>query len=44
MIGKHFKLRSMLNRDVHRHYTLCNTMRPAMYNGLIECLKAGSGA
>lgn len=31
MIGKHFKLRSLFNKDVHRHYTLCNTMRPQMY-------------
>lgn len=38
MMGKHFKIRSSLNRNVHRHYTICNTMQPAMYTELVECL------
>lgn len=40
-IGKHYKLRSHKNMDVHRHYTICNTMQPEMYNGLLKCLKSG---
>jgi hypothetical protein len=28
--------------DVHRHYTICNTMRPDMYDALVESLKSGS--
>lgn len=39
MQGKHFKIRSTKNMEVHRHYTICNTMRPQMYNSLLACLK-----
>jgi len=38
MNGKHFKIRSLLNKDVHRHYTISNTMDPKVYNPLVECL------
>jgi len=37
--GKHFKIRSTKNMLVHRHYTICKTMQPEMYNGLLDCLK-----
>ena len=39
MLGKHFKIRSLKNMLVHRHYTICNTMQPNMYNTLVNCLK-----
>lgn len=35
MLGKHYKLRSYKNMDLHRHYTICNTMQPAMHNALL---------
>jgi len=44
MNGKHFKIRSLLNMEVHRHYTICNTMQPEVYNSLVECLKAGDAS
>lgn len=44
MIGKHFKIRSAFNRDVHRHYTICNTMQPVMYNELLECLTSNNAS
>lgn len=35
-IGKHFKLRSLKNLDLYRQYTVCSTMQPRVYNGLLE--------
>jgi len=41
--GKHFRVRSLDNPDVYRHYTICNVMNPPMYDEIIRCLKANSG-
>jgi hypothetical protein len=35
MLGKHYKIRSLLNPNVHRHYTICNCMKPDVYNRLV---------
>lgn len=43
MLGKHYKLRALKrNALVHRHYTICNTMRPEVHNGYLECLRTGA--
>jgi hypothetical protein len=44
MLGKHYKIRSLKNTLVHRHYTICNTMRPEIHNGYLECIKANDGS
>lgn len=43
MLGKHYKLRALeRNPLVHRHYTICNTMRPEVHNGYLESLRTGA--
>lgn len=41
MIGKHFKLRTSNHMQTNRHYTICNVMRPSLYEPLIDCLTLG---
>jgi len=41
-IGKHFLVRSLHNKRVHRHYTIANSMRPDFYGALLNSLN-GSG-
>ena len=41
-IGKHFRVRNMAGTDkdcVWRHYTICNSMQPDYYQGLVRALK-----
>jgi len=43
MIGKHFKIRSLANLDVWRHYTICNAMEPEFYTAINKALKNNDG-
>lgn len=39
--GQHYKVRSLRNRLVYRHYTDCgDTMRPEVYQSLIDCMNS----
>ena len=41
-IGKHFRVRNIALTDkdcVWRHYTICNSMQPDYYQGLVRALK-----
>ena len=41
--SKHFLIRSMDNKKLYRHYTICNAMRPEIYKMYVDCLNADSG-
>lgn len=38
MLGKHFKIRCNQNKNLNRHYTICNVMRPTYYKSLVKSL------
>ena len=39
-IGKHFLIRNLDGGDkIARHYTICNTMQPEVYNAYINAMK-----
>ena len=42
MQSKHFLIRSMENKHLYRHYTVCNVMRPEIYKMYVDCLNADS--
>jgi ferredoxin-NADP reductase len=42
MIGKHFLVRNIQGDKVARQYTICNIMRPQVYNELVRLLKDAS--
>jgi len=38
MLTKHFLVRSLDNPHLYRHYTICNAMRPEIYEMYVKCL------
>ena len=43
VLTKHFWIRTLQNRDVIRHYTICNAMDPKLYAAYVLSLDADSG-
>ena len=43
-MGQHYKVRSLKNMHVHRHYSVCDVMQPDVYRGLVESLKTDDSA
>lgn len=44
-LGKHFTVKWMQSHGrAKRHYTICNVMRPEVYNAVVKHLKAGTKA
>ena len=43
VLTKHFWIRTLQNRDIIRHYTICNAMNPDLYSAYVLCLDANSG-
>ena len=42
MLGKHFLVRVLTGTKPARHYTVCNVMRPKVYQALVRALNEGS--
>lgn len=43
LLTKHFWVRSLQQRNVIRHYTICNTMNPELYRAYVLALDEESG-
>jgi len=39
MFGKYFKIRSIMNKRVSRHYSIATVMQPSIYKQLVELLE-----
>jgi hypothetical protein len=39
MFGKHFTIRAMTGSKPTRHYTICNSMQPDVYQKLVSSLR-----
>ena len=44
VLTKHFWIRTLQNRNLIRHYTICNSMDPDLYRSYVLCLDENSGA
>ena len=42
-LTKHFWIRTLQERQIIRHYTVCNAMDPQLYTAYVLCLDADSG-